>query len=123
MHIQSTLPPVSSGWLLEQLTIQAEGLSGYLSLFWDDVMNSSWIGGNGDTGLHERTPYWLNGFVPLAYQLNNATLIDMVSVRATLRVCSLVRGVTVLGVLCMGTVSIRVWIKFNPLHVALRMAT
>lgn len=38
-------------------------------------MNSSWIGGNADAGLHERTPYWLNGFVPLAYQLENETLI------------------------------------------------
>ena len=39
--------------------------------------NSSWIGGKADTGLHERTPYWLNGFVPLAYQLNDPQLIAM----------------------------------------------
>ena len=38
-------------------------------------MNSSWIGGKSDTYLHERAPYWLNGFVPLAYQLQNKTLI------------------------------------------------
>jgi hypothetical protein len=30
------------------------------------------IGGNGDGGLHERAPYWLNGIVPLAYLLKNA---------------------------------------------------
>ncbi len=42
-------------------------------------MNSSWIGGKADTGLHERTPYWLNGIVPLAYQLNNPTLIALVN--------------------------------------------
>lgn len=65
------------GWLKDQLTIQADGLSGHLSLFWPDVMNSSWIGGTADGGLHERAPYWLNGFLPLAHQLENQTLIEM----------------------------------------------
>eukprot|EP01062_Namystynia_karyoxenos_P031287 TRINITY_DN23219_c0_g1_i1.p1 TRINITY_DN23219_c0_g1~~TRINITY_DN23219_c0_g1_i1.p1 ORF type:complete len:759 (+),score=211.75 TRINITY_DN23219_c0_g1_i1:84-2360(+) len=60
------------GWLLKQLRIQAEGLSGHLSMFWNDVMDSVWIGGSGDGGLHERTPYWLNGVVPLAFLLENA---------------------------------------------------
>lgn len=69
---------VITGWLHQQLVIQANGLSGHLSLFWDDVMKSSWIGGTADTGLHERTPYWLNGFVPLAFQLEDPTLIAMV---------------------------------------------
>ena len=65
---------IFSGWLKNQLKIQADGLSGYLSKFWVDVANSSWIGGKGDTGLHERTPYWLNGFVPLAFQLERDNL-------------------------------------------------
>jgi hypothetical protein len=60
------------GWLLKQLKLQAQGLSGHLSQFWNDVMNTVWIGGDGDGGLHERTPYWLNGIVPLAYLLKNA---------------------------------------------------
>ena len=68
----------SLGWLKQQLQIQANGLSGHLHLFWADVENSSWIGGNADTGLHERTPYWLNGFVPLAYQLSDPDLIATV---------------------------------------------
>ena len=68
-----------TGWLKEQLAIQADGLSGHLPFFWQDVMNSSWIGGSADTGLHERTPYWLNGFIPLAYQLQDPTLIQTVS--------------------------------------------
>lgn len=46
------------GWLLAQLELQAEGLSGHLALFWGDIMNSSWIGGPDDGGLHERAPYW-----------------------------------------------------------------
>eukprot|EP00036_Acanthoecidae_sp_10tr_P008718 CAMPEP_0182927302 /NCGR_PEP_ID=MMETSP0105_2-20130417/13716_1 /TAXON_ID=81532 ORGANISM="Acanthoeca-like sp., Strain 10tr" /NCGR_SAMPLE_ID=MMETSP0105_2 /ASSEMBLY_ACC=CAM_ASM_000205 /LENGTH=698 /DNA_ID=CAMNT_0025065247 /DNA_START=1 /DNA_END=2095 /DNA_ORIENTATION=+ len=60
------------GWLLKQLQLQADGLSGHLSMFWNDIQNSIWIGGNGDGGLHERAPYWLNGIVPLAYLLKNA---------------------------------------------------
>ena len=66
------------GWLREQLALQASGLSGHLPFFWPDVMNSSWMGGSGDTGLHERTPYWLNGFIPLAYQLQDPSLIHTV---------------------------------------------
>ena len=62
----------------KQLQIQADGLSGHLSLFWPDVENSSWIGGHADGGLHERFPYWLNGIVPLAYQLDDPTLKSMV---------------------------------------------
>ena len=60
------------GWLLTQLKLQAEGLSGHLAQFWNDVMSSVWIGGSGDGGLHERTPYWLNGIIPLAFLLSNA---------------------------------------------------
>mmetsp|Transcript_13316 Transcript_13316/g.20280 ORF Transcript_13316/g.20280 Transcript_13316/m.20280 type:complete len:721 (-) Transcript_13316:427-2589(-) len=59
------------GWLGDQLDLQAAGLSGHLSEFWTDVMDSVWIGGSGDGGLHERTPYWLNGIVPLAALLEN----------------------------------------------------
>ena len=65
------------GWLKDQLIIQAGGLSGHLPLFWALVMNSSWIGGNNDGGVHQGVPYWLNGFLPLAYQLENETLINM----------------------------------------------
>ncbi|XP_065186897.1 uncharacterized protein LOC135817607 [Sycon ciliatum] len=67
-----------TGWLLNQLKTQATGLSGHLSLFWPDVNQSVWIGGQHDPGLNERTPYWLNGFVPLAYQLQDKSLLDQV---------------------------------------------
>ena len=67
-----------TGWLKRQLELQAEGLSGHLPRFWADVMNSSWVGGTADFGLHERAPYWLNGFVPLAYQLQDPLLISYV---------------------------------------------
>ena len=59
--------------------MQADGLSGHLPFFWPDVMDSSWVGGSADTGLHERTPYWLNGFIPLAYQLQDPSFIQTVA--------------------------------------------
>eukprot|EP00873_Tetraselmis_striata_P001277 jgi/Tetstr1/421541/TSEL_012488.t1 len=75
-----------SGWLLQQLKLQAEGLSGHLAQFWPDVMDSVWIGGGGDGGLHERTPYWLNGFLPLTYLLRNANVTHVPEVRGLYKV-------------------------------------
>lgn len=67
-----TLFPVSElkpqGWLLRQLQIQAEGLSGNLDKFWPDIKDSKWIGG--DREGWERVPYWLDGFIPLAWLLD-----------------------------------------------------
>ena len=44
-------------------------------MFWNDIAASVWIGGTGDGGLHERTPYWLNGVVPLSFLLENSKTI------------------------------------------------
>lgn len=60
------------GWLLDQLRIQADGLSGHLDEFWADIRDSGWIGGSAEGW--ERGPYWLDGVVPLAYQLNDEEL-------------------------------------------------
>lgn len=62
-----------SGWIKRQLEIQAEGLSGNLDKIWPDIRNSSWIGG--DKEGWERVPYWLDGFIPLAYLLENEDMI------------------------------------------------
>ena len=61
------------GWLRRQLEIQAEGLSGHLHKIWPDIRDSAWIGGSREGW--ERVPYWLDGFIPLAYLLENETLI------------------------------------------------
>lgn len=61
------------GWLKNQLQIQAEGLSGNLDKVWRDIRNSSWIGGDAEGW--ERVPYWLDGFIPLAYLLENDDMI------------------------------------------------
>ena len=61
------------GWLRRQLEIQAKGLSGNLDLVWRDVRDSAWIGGDAEGW--ERVPYWLDGFIPLAYLLEDEQLI------------------------------------------------
>lgn len=61
-----------TGWLKEQLTIQANGLGGHLDEIWPDVRDSKWIGGNREGW--ERVPYWLDGFIPLAYMLDDENL-------------------------------------------------
>ena len=63
-----------AGWIKRQLEIQAEGLSGNLDKIWPDIKNSSWIGG--DKEGWERVPYWLDGFIPLAYLLENEDMIN-----------------------------------------------
>jgi hypothetical protein len=65
------------GWLKAQLEVQAEGLTGNLDDFWPDLVNSSWRGGTGEAW--ERGPYFLDGLIPLAYLLDNKSLIDKVN--------------------------------------------
>ena len=61
------------GWLEKQLRIQADGLGGHLDETWADVgPNSGWLGGSGESW--ERGPYFIDGLVPLAWQLNDASL-------------------------------------------------
>lgn len=62
------------GWLLKQLEIQAAGLSGNLDKAWPDVRDSAWIGGACEGW--ERVPYWLDGFIPLAYLTENEDMIS-----------------------------------------------
>src|SRR5262249_42728357 len=61
-----------TGWLKAQLKLQAEGLGGHLDEFWPDIKDSAWIGGKAEGW--ERPPYWLDGAIPLAYLLDDATL-------------------------------------------------
>ncbi len=61
------------GWLRDQLRVQADGLSGHLDKVWPDVRDSKWIGGARDGW--ERMPYWLDGFVPLAFLLQDEDMM------------------------------------------------
>lgn len=61
------------GWLRRQLRIQADGLSGHLDEFWPDVgPESGWLGGPGESW--ERGPYFIDGLLPLAWQLDDENL-------------------------------------------------
>ncbi|MBN1362848.1 MAG: glycoside hydrolase family 127 protein [Sedimentisphaerales bacterium] len=60
------------GWLLRQLRLQADGLTGHLDEFWPDVAQSQWFGGTAEGW--ERAPYWLDGAIPLAWVLDDAAL-------------------------------------------------
>lgn len=61
------------GWLLNQLSIMRDGTTGHLDEIYGKVRDGNgWLGGKGDGW--EETPYWLDGAVPLAYQLDDETL-------------------------------------------------
>lgn len=62
------------GWLREQLVRMANGMTGHLDEWYPTVGSSNgWVGGDGD--VWERGPYWLDGLVPLAFLLDDETLI------------------------------------------------
>jgi len=62
------------GMLLKMLELQRDGASGHLDSIYSLVCgdNNGWLGGTGDGW--ERGPYWIDGLVPLAYQLNDPAL-------------------------------------------------
>ena len=63
------------GWLRNQLEAQANGLTGHIEECWEDLgPNTGWKGGTGESW--ERGPYYLDGLVPLAYQLGDQSLKD-----------------------------------------------
>jgi hypothetical protein len=62
------------GWLLDELRLQANGITGHLDEYWPDVgLNSGWLGGSGEDW--ERGPYYCDGLLPLAYLLDDQRLI------------------------------------------------
>jgi hypothetical protein len=64
----------AQGWLLDQLRVQANGLTGHLDEVWPDCgLNSGWLGGDGESW--ERGPYYCDGLIPLAYILDDPFLI------------------------------------------------
>lgn len=82
-HPQFTLAPPAlrplplatvrpTGWLLERLRLQADGMAGHLGEFWPDIARSGWIGGDAEGW--ERGPYWLDGITGVAYLLDDERL-------------------------------------------------
>lgn len=66
------------GWLLETLSRQCEHLTSRMDELYPQVMDArnGWLGGDGDQW--ERGPYWIDGALPLAYQLGHKALQDKV---------------------------------------------
>ena len=63
------------GWLLNQLRVQANGLTGHLDEFWSDIgASNGWLGGTRDDW--ERGPYYCDGLVPLAHLLEDEILLS-----------------------------------------------
>lgn len=68
----------AKGWLHEMLIRQKNGSTSQLDKLYPQVMGDSngWLGGDGDQW--ERGPYWIDGLLPLAYQLEDKELIAKV---------------------------------------------
>ncbi|MDR0811836.1 MAG: glycoside hydrolase family 127 protein, partial [Paludibacter sp.] len=66
----------AQGWLLRQLELQKDGLTGYSETLYsgngDLGAGCDWLGGSGDSW--ERAPYYVKGLVALAYVLDDAEL-------------------------------------------------
>ncbi|MDG3583864.1 beta-L-arabinofuranosidase domain-containing protein [Galbibacter pacificus] len=61
------------GWLKDQLAIMRDNSTGHMDEIYDKIkIDNGWLGGKGDDW--EETPYWLDGAVPLAYQLDDKKL-------------------------------------------------
>lgn len=72
------------GWLYDQLVVQANGLTGHLHDVWDIAHTSGWKGDMGANVMPECCfprffPRWLEGLIPLAYQLDDPKLKDLVN--------------------------------------------
>lgn len=64
------------GWLLEQMQLMVDGMTGNLDTLYEAVMGprNGWLGGDGD--VWERGPYWIDGLLPLAYIMGDEALIE-----------------------------------------------
>ncbi len=77
------------GWLLKNLELQRDGLTGQLSEIsvWLIKKNNAWLNkdGSGDWGWEEM-PYWLKGYANIGYVLNDKKMIEesMVWINGTL---------------------------------------
>ncbi|WJS93833.1 glycoside hydrolase family 127 protein [Flavobacterium johnsoniae] len=66
-----------SGWLKDQLLVMSHNSTGHIDETYKKIQDDNgWLGGKGDGW--EETPYWLDGAVPLAYQIDDKALKEKV---------------------------------------------
>jgi hypothetical protein len=58
-----------AGWLRDELQLQAKGISGQLPMFWPFFNASNWVTSEPGMAPAQYIPYYLNGLVPLSFQL------------------------------------------------------
>ncbi|KAF8955068.1 hypothetical protein BDZ97DRAFT_1927484 [Flammula alnicola] len=64
-----------SGWLMDQLKVQTNGLAGHEHEFYDYVAQTDWMGGNSYySNLEEAGSYWFNAMVPNGILVNNSAI-------------------------------------------------
>ncbi|KAF8892910.1 hypothetical protein BD779DRAFT_1765810 [Infundibulicybe gibba] len=64
-----------AGWLMDQLTVQTNGLAGHLHEFYNYVSQTDWTGGNSlYSNLEEAGSYWFNAMVPNGILANNTAI-------------------------------------------------
>ena len=73
------LPPgnvMPQGWLLKQMEMQRDGLTGHAEELYEDIGKSDWItrGTRGGQFAWERGPYYAKGLLSLAFALDDAKL-------------------------------------------------
>lgn len=67
------------GWMKDQLELAADGLAGRMFEFYRFVHDARWLGGSTEySDLHEASPYWFNGVVPLAFALDDQRVLAQV---------------------------------------------
>ena len=72
-----TIKPL--GWFKGELELEAQGLAGNMFDFYRFVNDSGFLGGSTEySTLHEGSPYWFNGVVPLAFGLGDARIESQV---------------------------------------------
>ncbi|KAJ7102582.1 hypothetical protein B0H15DRAFT_339472 [Mycena belliarum] len=64
-----------TGWLLDQLMVQTNGLAGHEHEFYHYVSETDWTGGpSAYSGLEEAGSYWFNAMVPNGILANNSAI-------------------------------------------------
>ncbi|KAJ7151720.1 hypothetical protein C8R46DRAFT_1229251 [Mycena filopes] len=64
-----------TGWLLDQLMVQTNGLAGHEHEFYNYVSKTDWVGGTSAySSLEEAGSYWFNAMVPNGILANNSAI-------------------------------------------------